>query len=160
MNSDPERLRNLLSGVGSKLGISSPVETGAVWAKWREIVGATIADHADPSSLRSGVLRVRADSPAWATEIGYLGGEIKSRINVAVGSELVTEVRVWIGPRKPVPRAPTSSVPVAIAARSPRPVGGDPQEAFERARGAWFRRTRGLRSGGSSETAPNREKRR
>lgn len=158
MNKDPERLRNLLSDVGSKLGISSAVETGAVWAKWREIVGDAIADHADPSSLRSGVLRIRADSPTWATEIGYLGGEIKSRINKAVGSQLVAEVRVWIGPRKPAPVSGSDSVPVAVATRSKRHPERDPQKAFERARSAWLQHTREVRSKGSWEHVQNPEK--
>jgi Dna[CI] antecedent, DciA len=112
-------------------------------------VGAAVADHAGPSSLKAGVLRVRADSPAWATEIGYLRDEIKAAVNRLVGVELVKEVRVWSGPREGrtegpgrgaepsggpargglgTPRGPTASVPP------------DPQAAAARAKAAWLRR--------------------
>lgn len=158
MTSNPERLRDLLGGMGSQLGLGSPAEVGRVWAHWREIVGPSIAEHADPTSLREGVLRVRADSPAWATEIGYLGAEIQTRINDSVRSHLVDEVRVWVGPRpepKEMPRAPGegSSTPVKAAGSS------DPEAALERAKRAWARRV-GNPSASTSREAPGKQEKR
>jgi predicted nucleic acid-binding Zn ribbon protein len=145
----PFRIKDLLGEVGTRLGFHSAVETGRVWSQWRDIVGGAVAEHAEPSSLKAGVLRVRADSPAWATEIGYLRDEIKSAVNRVVGVDLVKEVKVWTGPGGPrrgaakqgsaatpassdgdlgVPRGPTASVPA------------DPQSAAERAHAAWLRR--------------------
>lgn len=95
---EPVRLRDLLSSAGERLGLPAAVETGLLWRRWQEIVGPSIAQHAEPTSLRRGVLRVRADSPAWATEIGYLRDEIVRRANSAIGSAVVSEMRVWTGP--------------------------------------------------------------
>ncbi|MDQ4144524.1 MAG: DUF721 domain-containing protein [Actinomycetota bacterium] len=160
MREDPERLQNLLGEVGARLGLGSPADVGKVWARWREIVGPGIADHADPTSLREGVLRVRADSPAWATEIGYLGGEIRSRINEAVGSALVAEVRVWIGARKEA--RPTLESSRGTPSPKPlRPAGSDdPEQALERARRAWARATGTGPAEGRPHSSENREKRR
>lgn len=159
MKNDPERLRDVLGDVGARLGLDSPVQVGRVWEHWREIVGPSIADHADPTSLKEGVLKVRADSPAWATEIGYLGGEIQTRINKAVGSDLVSEVRVWIGARQE--RKREARDPSPATSRPVRPAGSDdPEAALERARNAWAKRV-GNRSDETSQRASEkREKRR
>jgi predicted nucleic acid-binding Zn ribbon protein len=108
-------------------------------------VGPEVAAHAQPSSLRDGVLRVRADSPVWATEIGYLGEEIRNRANAAAGRAVVTEVRVWTGPRRSGEVTDTPP-PERVAQPSvkPRrdPENDDPAAAMERARSAWAKRSR------------------
>lgn len=121
-------------------GLGDPLSTGAVWERWAEIVGDEVARHAEPTSLRDGTLKIRTESPVWATEIGYLGSEIKTRINSALGRELVTEVSVWTGPG-PIkgPAGRTTRTPAA--SEPPREAGPkDPVSAFENARSAWARR--------------------
>lgn len=142
MPDDPLRLKHLLSDATGRLGIPSPEATGRVWSAWAEIVGPAVAAHAEPTSLRGGVLRVRADSPAWATEIGYLAEEIRARANAVTGRPLVSEVRVWTGPR---PSGGTSSGAAGPAAGTTpgdadRDPPKDPGEALERARRAWAKR--------------------
>lgn len=127
--------------VGRRLGLDHPREVGALWDKWREIVGDDVAAHAEPSSLRGGLLRVRTDSPAWATEISYLADEIKRRANETVGRALVDEVRIWTGPgpierRRHDARAVMTTTPAHLQGAPPT----DPEEALERARRAWLRR--------------------
>ncbi|MEA2485079.1 MAG: hypothetical protein QOD46_190 [Actinomycetota bacterium] len=137
------RIRDLLGDAGRQLGLPAAVETGMVWSRWTEIVGPAVAAHSEPSSLKTGVLRVRADSPAWATEIAYLGDQIKAAANRTVGIELVKEVRVWTGPGR-LRQSRRSASPSEMAARErPRDVAADPQTAFERARAAWSRRRNG-----------------
>ena len=138
------RLKDLLPGATGRLGIPSPEATGRVWSAWTEIVGPSVAAHAEPTSLRDGVLKVRADSPAWATEIGYLAEEIRSRANAVTGRPLVSEVRVWMGPagRK---RSPAEAGPAASGGASKgddREPPQDPAEALERAHRAWAKRHR------------------
>jgi hypothetical protein len=136
------RIKDLLGDVGSRLGLTSAVETGEVWSRWNEIVGESVAQHAEPSSLTGGVLRVRADSPSWASEIGYLKDEIRTAVNRTVGLELVKEVRVWTGPGNPRTSRPASSPGHRVSSppETTRSVPNDPREALERARGAWARR--------------------
>jgi predicted nucleic acid-binding Zn ribbon protein len=137
----PPRVAELLSMVGRRLGLDHPREVGALWGRWREIVGDDVAAHAEPSSLRAGLLRVRTDSPAWATEISYLADEIKRRANETVGRELVSEVRVWTGPG-PIGARAAAPAPASANVRPgpPADVAADPVDALERARRAWLRR--------------------
>lgn len=149
----PSRLRDLLGDVGARLGLQNAVATGGLWSNWSDIVGAQISDHAQPTSLRSGVLRVRVSSSTWATEISYFAPEIIRRANEAAGAQLVREVKIWTGPSR------GNEDEVEDAEHRPHHVGGavpdpllpprdapektsdrDPQEALEAARRAWTKR--------------------
>ncbi|HEX2049006.1 MAG TPA: DUF721 domain-containing protein [Actinomycetota bacterium] len=156
---DPVRLRDALGGATARFGLRDPVATGRLWAAWRDVVGPEIARRAEPTSLRDGVLRVRAESPAWATEIGYLADEIRRRADEVVGRGTVVEVRVWTGPPPDAAasgpsdpgaaRAPDRAAPGRGTRADEPPAGaGDepsapepraPEEALRRAHEAWAR---------------------
>lgn len=137
-------LRDLLAPITKRLGLGGAAETATVWRRWSEIVGPGVAAHAEPTSLRDGILRVRTDSPVWATEIGYLADEIRRRINAAVGGEAVRRVVIWTGPRRrerPGSSAPSGGRPDPTVPDPP----ADPVDALARLRATWERRFRGAR---------------
>lgn len=140
---DPVRIKDVLDSVGGRLGFKGATDSAFVWRKWPEIAGAVVAEHSEPTSLRDGVLRVRTDSPTWATEIAYLGGDIVRRANAAARREIVDEVRVWTSPAPIRPRRALR--PGAARARpgSADDAPADPQSALGAARDAWARRRRG-----------------
>jgi predicted nucleic acid-binding Zn ribbon protein len=146
MGNELVRIRDVLDGFGVKVGLGRSRDANVIWSRWIEIVGDAISAHAEPSSLRDGVLKVRADSPTWAAELGYLVSEIKDRANALIGRPAVTEVRVWTGPGR-VSRNNKRESSRSASARSTTPgeaikkgPAKDPQEALERAREAWRRR--------------------
>jgi hypothetical protein len=138
-DTEPVRLGSLLGGFGRQVGLENPVEAGRIWRGWHAIVGSSVARHAEPTSLRQGVLRVRADAPAWATEIGYLADEIRRRANEHVGKAVVVEVRVWTGPG-PVASTERKIEPPANVVHKEPPA--DPASALKRAFRAWTQRKR------------------
>ncbi len=85
---------------------------------------------------------MRATSPTWATELTYLGAEIRARANQLAGADVVREVRVWTGP------GPVTAVTTAPSGKGsdegPNAPSGeaevDLETAFLRARVAWARR--------------------
>lgn len=141
MDRDLERLGNLLEPVTARLGLGGARQTGKLWSRWSDIVGPEIAAHAQPTSLKGGLLRVKVDSPAWATEISYLAAELRTKINRAVDSNLVTDIKVWTGPG-PLRRADErrAAPDRKSARRSPKGETREPLEALEGARKAWFKR--------------------
>jgi hypothetical protein len=151
---------DLLGGVGKELGLSGAIGTGRVWARWVEVVGDAIADHAEPTSLKDGVLRIRTDSPTWATELSYKGAEIARRANEVAGARIVTEVRVWTGPGRIERHAAEvrTPLPEGRGETSAEILANEPLAALGRARAAWARRRARGRSQGpsyeSGETAP------
>ena len=78
--------------------MESPLESAVIVASWGEIVGPEVAAKCRPTSLKAGVLRVRTESPAWASEFRYLSAEVIRRINARFGREVVTQVKPWVGP--------------------------------------------------------------
>ncbi len=139
---DPAPLRGLLGSAASGYGLDDALSAATLWKRWVEVVGPDVAAHAEPTSLREGVLRVRADSPVWAHEIGYLAAEIKKRANETLGSEAVAEVRVWNAPGAPVPKRPSAGDRDLSSARvrSSEDLDQDPLNALEKARVAWAAR--------------------
>ena len=139
----PMRIRELLSGASTRLGVERPIETGRIWARWAEIVGEGISEHAEPISLRDGTLRIRATSPAWAAELAYLVEQIKAAVNAEVGRPLVGQVVVSTGKsdrdRDPSAPVPTRSKPTDPGP-STEPPPADAAEALSRAHEAWIRR--------------------
>ncbi|MFN2595557.1 MAG: DciA family protein, partial [Actinomycetota bacterium] len=85
MTEGPTRLKDLLGSAGRKLGMDSPEESARLFSSWTEIVGADVAAHARPGSLKNGILRVWVDSAPWATEITYLAPHIVARTLEVVG---------------------------------------------------------------------------
>ena len=79
-------------------GIGAPKATvlTAVFARWEEVVGPEVAAHAEPRSLRDGVLVVAVDQPAWATQLRFLGSDLLNRVRDATGCSDVAEIHVKV----------------------------------------------------------------
>lgn len=95
---DPQRIRGLLAGMMSGLGVAAPMQSARLFSKWAEIVGADVAARARPVSLKDGLLRIKTDSAIWAAEFRYLAPEVIKRVNIELGAPLVKEIKVWVNP--------------------------------------------------------------
>jgi predicted nucleic acid-binding Zn ribbon protein len=76
------------------------VAVGSVMGRWPQIVGPEVAQHCTPVTFQDGVLTVRADSTAWATQIRLLTSSILGRLDGEVGKGTVAELKV-VGPSAP-----------------------------------------------------------
>ena len=71
-----------------------------MFAHWEAIVGADVATHAHPVTLRDGTLVIGVEQPAWATQLNYLRADLLRRVAESTGSGEVTDVRVRVLPRR------------------------------------------------------------
>jgi len=99
-NRDPQRLGSLVRRMVSDRGWEKTAASAGVVGRWDQIVGAEIADHARPESLRDGELVLVAESTAWATQLRLLAPRIQARLAAEVGAGVVTSIRVH-GPAAP-----------------------------------------------------------
>lgn len=76
------------------------VAVGSVIGRWPQIVGPDVAEHVTPVSFQQGVLTLRAESTAWATQMRLLSSVLLGRLEQEVGAGTVTEIRVT-GPSAP-----------------------------------------------------------
>jgi predicted nucleic acid-binding Zn ribbon protein len=97
---DPQLLGDTLGRLVAERGWQEAVSVGGVMGRWDAVVGSDIAGHCRPETFEDGVLVVRADSTAWATQVRLLSGGLLTRLAEEVGEGTVTKVVVR-GPTGP-----------------------------------------------------------
>ena len=98
---EPVPLKQAIEAVGRELGMASPDVAATIVARWRDIVGAAVAEHAQVRSVRDGECTIVVDGPAWATQLRYSSSDLVARVNERCGEGSVTSIRVVVsGPGK------------------------------------------------------------
>jgi predicted nucleic acid-binding Zn ribbon protein len=97
---DPQRLGGEVDRLVSQRGWGLDLRVRGVFARWSELVGQEVADHCRPEAFVDGVLTVRTDSTAWATQLKLLAPTVVRRLNDELGDGTVTVVQVQ-GPHGP-----------------------------------------------------------
>ena len=91
----PRPLSVALQGLSTVL---APATTLArVQEVWERTTGPAIATAARPTSEREGVLTVSCEAAVWAQELDLMAGELIPALNVAIGGELIRELRCRTG---------------------------------------------------------------
>ena len=118
-NRDPQALGSATSAVAKTRGWDRKVAEGAVFGQWATVAGEQIAEHAEPTSLRDGILAISAESTAWATQLRMMQAQLLAKIAAAVGDGVVTGLKIT-GPTAPSWR----KGPRHISGRGPRDTYG------------------------------------
>ncbi len=116
---DPMPAARVLAGVEAALGWRAPLAQTDLVSAWREVAGEQTAAHAEVESITDGVLLIRCDSTAWATQLTVMRAEIARRIAQAHPDAGVTAIR-FLGPNAPSWNRGPRSVP----GRGPRDTYG------------------------------------
>lgn len=116
---EPQTLAGAVDRLLSERGWQIDAAAGAIEGRWRSIVGDDVAEHVQPESFVEGVLTLRAESTAWATQMRMLLGTMQTRIDTAIGKGVVQSIKV-VGPAAPV-RNPG---PRRVPGRGPRDTYG------------------------------------
>ena len=91
---EPRSVESEVAALFEMPGWKENVQVAGVTARWRDVVGDAIADHCSEVAFEAGIVRVRASSTAWATQLGTMAGHIRQLLNEAIGTEVVAEVRI------------------------------------------------------------------
>jgi predicted nucleic acid-binding Zn ribbon protein len=102
---EPQPVRASLERLATGLGLDDVDVLHACFAAWEEAVGETVARHARPWSLRSGVLTVRVDHPSWATQLQFLAPTLLDALRDAAGRPVAERIEVRIGRPSPPQRS-------------------------------------------------------
>ncbi len=68
-----------------------------IYQKWAGVVGEPICDHAHPTAIKGKILLVHVNNSALIHHLHFVKKDIIARLNAALGTELVTEVKFKIG---------------------------------------------------------------
>ncbi|MGV8979232.1 MAG: DUF721 domain-containing protein [Cellulomonas sp.] len=116
---DPQPVADTLARLLRDRGWVQEVSVGGVIGRWRDVMGDQIADHCEPETFDGGILTVRTDSTAWATQVRLLVPQLLRRLADDVGEDVVREIHV-VGPAGPGFKRGPRSVP----GRGPRDTWG------------------------------------
>ena len=116
---DPRGLGDVMDALTAKLGWSSPLAKSELLSSWESIVGSETAEHSTPVGIEDGVLTVRCDSTAWATQLRLMRVQILGLIVSRYPDASVASLR-FEGPGAPSWKRGPRSVP----GRGPRDTYG------------------------------------
>jgi len=83
------------------LGNNLPEKSQAslqLFEKWDKIVGEDIATHCKPAAVKENVLIVHVSNPIWIQHLQFLKKEMLQKINQAVKSSSIRELKFRVGP--------------------------------------------------------------
>jgi predicted nucleic acid-binding Zn ribbon protein len=95
-NRDPLRLGPALDRVAKRLGAPTAKALSGLFQQWDEMVGAGIAAHTKPVSLKRGVLVVDVDSNAWATQLRYMTADLVAKCCEELGEGAVKQIELRV----------------------------------------------------------------
>jgi predicted nucleic acid-binding Zn ribbon protein len=116
---DPEGLASVMDALTAKLGWSSPLARSELLASWTDIAGEDTAEHSTPVGIDDGVLTVRCDSTAWATQLRLMRVQILNHISARYPDAGIDSLR-FEGPGAPSWKRGPRSIP----GRGPRDTYG------------------------------------
>lgn len=117
---DPQPLGRIARSVFEERGWKQPITEARIFTDWAHLVGADIASHCTPTSLRQGELTLAAQSTAWATQIRLMAPALLARLATDLGATVVQRLIVT-GPAGPSWKHGFRTVP---GARGPRDTYG------------------------------------
>jgi predicted nucleic acid-binding Zn ribbon protein len=91
----PRRFALALDGLTAAIAPATPL--GRVQEVWEQAVGGAVAQEAQATAERAGVLTVTCSAAVWAQELTMMADELIERLNSALGEELLRELRCRTG---------------------------------------------------------------
>ncbi len=89
---NPRPLSNALSLLLKNLGIETKIKQYEALNIWSKIVGEKVAAATTVEKVREGILYVRVKNSAWRNELVYMKQEILTKIDKAVGSNVIRDI--------------------------------------------------------------------
>jgi predicted nucleic acid-binding Zn ribbon protein len=96
--SDPRPIGDLITSLIHGRGWGEHMSFGRLRDEWATVVGTNVAARCEPVSLTGGILAIRADGAAWASELTLLSRSIAEKVDGYLGGGVVTAVKVTAGP--------------------------------------------------------------
>ncbi|OJX64087.1 MAG: hypothetical protein BGO95_02275 [Micrococcales bacterium 73-13] len=116
---DPGSIGAALAGLVRERGWEGELARSELFVGWADAVGPAVADHTAPVSLEEGVLVIRCDSTAWATQLGLMRPQLLAALGERFPDAGVAGLRL-LGPDVPSFKRGLRSVP----GRGPRDTYG------------------------------------
>lgn len=94
----PEPVGELLGAFLERQGWAERLKGARMHDRWAEVVGPELARRCEPVRVAGGVLVVRAESQAWATQLKYMTRQLATQVEHHLGTGPIEQVRIVVGP--------------------------------------------------------------
>ena len=101
MRNKPQPIHSILEKTLRALEIDVPLKSYSIWGAWKEIVGESVALHAQPHAIRNRILFVHVSHPTWVQQLQFLKSALIDKINAFLGEPLVRDIRFHLGKIEP-----------------------------------------------------------
>jgi predicted nucleic acid-binding Zn ribbon protein len=88
----PRPLGSLMSDVCRKIGMTQAYEEYKMLQIWDGVVGDAIAKITAVEKMKEGDLYVKVMNPSWRMELNFRKRDIVSRLNKAIGYEMIRTI--------------------------------------------------------------------
>ena len=68
-----------------------------IWRVWKEVVGQTYAENAQPSKIRKKQLTVTVSNSIWLQELTFFKDIILEKLNGRLGRKVVDRIEITVG---------------------------------------------------------------
>ncbi len=107
----PQNIRSVLENTLRGLEIDVPLKSYSVLGAWNEIVGATVAAHSQPRSIRNRILFIEVTHSTWMQQLQFLKPTLLEKVNAFLNEPLIQDIRFKLGKVLPNTPSPSSSEP-------------------------------------------------
>jgi len=88
-------IREVIDNITSTIPIN--FDDIRIWKVWDGVVGKKIAEHAQPSWIKKGVLMVKVTDSVWLQELEFMAEKIKEGLNAKIQREAIKKIRFRVG---------------------------------------------------------------
>ena len=107
----PKHIGSILDGTLRTLEIDVPVKAHSIWGAWEEIVGKSVALHAQPRSIHNRILFINVSHSTWIQQLQFLKSTLIQKINDYLGESLIEDIRFKLGKISPPIPASSKALP-------------------------------------------------
>lgn len=107
----PQSIRSVLENTLKSLEIDVPLKSYSVLGAWNEIVGATVAAHSQPRSIRNRILFIEVTHSTWMQQLQFLKPTLLEKVNNFLGEPLIQDIRFKLGKILPGTPSPSKTDP-------------------------------------------------
>ena len=92
-----DKLSSTLGRTLKALGLQGHLSGYRIFGQWEQTVGAVIARHARPQTVRGNKLFLSVDSPAWMQQLSLLKPELIEKVNRSLGRDAIKDIALKLG---------------------------------------------------------------
>jgi hypothetical protein len=107
----PQSIRSVLENTLKSLEIDVPLKSYSILGAWNEIVGATVAAHSQPRSIRNRILFIEVVHSTWMQQLQFLKPTLLEKVNNFLGEPLIQDIRFKLGKILTDPPSPSKTDP-------------------------------------------------